>query len=526
MGSSSGTVGSDAPVIRLAEVSKRYAATQALTKVDFCVNGGEVHVLAGENGSGKSTLTKALAGIIQADAGDFYVDGRRTTYFRSAGEAIRAGIVSVSQEGMLVSSLSVAENILLGNRRVSRYGAIDWSETESAAAELLDRLGVTIGPRTLVQDLPPDARQVVEIARAFSLASRFGLRVLLLDEATSLLGQHQVSRLFEVVESVKRSGVAIVFISHRAQEMLAIGDRFTVLRAGQVVASGIAETVDEHWIFSNMVGSAETDHVRPKGRRPLTEQTLLKVEHLSDTEGRVQDVSLDLRAGETVGIAGVVGSGRTELLETIYGVRPRTSGEVTGVSTPVRTPEEAIRSGMGFVPEDRGGKGLLLAQSVGDNLMLVQEQLNRDLRGFRGRRRKRMLAREWCSRLDIHTSSIDTPVQLLSGGNQQKTLFARWVSVNPRVLLLDEPTRGIDLKGKKEIHDLIRDLNEKGTGAIIVSSEFYELIQVCHRILVLKDGSIVAAFERGRVSEETLLAAANGFTFKDSEGPSRKERGR
>jgi rhamnose transport system ATP-binding protein len=494
-------VSGGAEVLKLAKITKVFGATVALDAVDLSLRAGEVHALVGENGSGKSTLMRIAAGVHRPSSGRILVEGRPRSYHRPA-EATADGTVLVTQEGSLMPDLSAAENIFVG-RLPRRRGRIDWPALNRRAGELLDSLGVDVDPRLAVGSLAPDQRQVVEIARALSYDSR----VLLLDEPTSRLDLHETERLLSVIRGLAARGIAVVLVSHRLPETFEVCSRFTVLRDGVHVDTRQRGAVDEDWLVRAMVGR-ELDRVEV-GAAPAATETVLDVDSVSDRAGVVRDISLRVGAGEIVGLAGLVGAGRSELLETIAGSRPRGAGEVRLGGAPLgHGVRAALVGGLALVPEDRQAQALLPMRSVHENATL-----SLPAGGHGVRRRRREEARRvdpWLRRFGVKFASPEQPIATLSGGNQQKVLLARALLLGPRLLMLDEPTRGIDLGAKQKIYEQIVQLAGEGLGILVASSELPELLALCHRVVVIREGAVAAELDREAMSEESIVGAATG----------------
>lgn len=492
------------PSLRAEGVHKRFGGVHALRGADLAVYASEVHGLTGENGSGKSTLLKILGGQLQPDAGRIELAGVATS-FRSAREGMRKGVVTVSQETTLAPDLSVAENIFLGHRMARRSGVIDWKTTRHRAQAALARLGLDLDPGLPARRLRPDQAQMVEIARALSMEAR----VLILDEPTSSLTDDAVAVLFESVRRVCAAGVATIFVSHRLDELFALCDRVTTLRDGITVGTGPIGDYDRESLVSLMVGSSleRSTSERPE---PATDGVLLRVRGLS-LPGAFAEVDLDVHRGEIVGLAGLVGAGRTELLESLFGLHRTTAGSVEVEAQPRshRTPREAIRDGIALVPADRKGQGLVLGRSFGENLLMASQS-----RVFRLRRprRKRDLAtvEAATSRLLIRAASPDVAAGTLSGGNQQKVLLGKWLETNPRLLMLDEPTRGVDVRAKSEIYRLLVEARSRGVAILVASSETPELLSLCDRILVMFRGRVVGSLTREEADETAVARLAAG----------------
>jgi ribose transport system ATP-binding protein len=500
-------------------IGKSFPGVKALDGVSLGARGGSVHAVVGENGAGKSTLMKILSGVYRADAGEILLDGK-TVEFASPRAATEAGVAIIHQELNLAPALSVAENIFLG-REPARFGFVDRRKMERDAGALLDRLGHTLIPRRDVASLKVSDRQIVEIAKALST----GARVLIMDEPTTALAADDVERLFGVIRALVSAGAAVIYISHKMDELFRIADEFIVLRDGKLIARSAASETTPGELARMMVGreiSYERGGERAEsGARGDVE--LLRVENLSSWEigegraPRLSDISFNLRAGEVLGVAGLMGAGRTELLESLFGWR-RMTGEsrVTLNGRPLAAggPREAIKAGLAFVSEDRKAQGLALDLDVGGNITLAQ--LKRFTRsGFIQTAREEEAARESIARLGIKPPDARAAVANLSGGNQQKVVLARWLLTDPKILLLDEPTKGIDIKGKAEIYRLIEDLAARGLGVILVSSELPELLALSDRIIVLREGRLAGALDRSEATEERIIELA---TLRYEEG--------
>jgi ribose transport system ATP-binding protein len=495
------------PRLRMEGVHKRFGATVALDGVDLEVGAGEVHALIGENGAGKSTLMKVLSGAVLPDRGRMWLDGAPYAP-RTPADGRRAGVAMIYQELSLAPHLSVRENILLGCEPV-RGPFLDRREMDRRAREALERVGrPDLDPETPVGRLSPAEQQLVEIARSVAV----GCRVLVLDEPTSSLAGEDTGRLFELVERLRAEGHALVYISHVLEEVREVADRFTVLRDGHTVGEGDRAAFDVDRVIGWMVGRSVSE-LYPRGERRAGE-VLLSLEDLAGRH-RPREASLDLRRGEVVGIAGLVGAGRTELLRALFGLDPVVRGEVrVGAWSGPASPARRWRQGVGLVSEDRQGEGLAAALSVADNLTLSA------LRGLGpgplvSPRGQEQAGRRWIERLDIRCRSPRQPVRALSGGNQQKVALARLLHAEVDVLLLDEPTRGIDVGAKAEIYRLIDRLARgEGTaaprGVLIVSSYLPELLGVCDRIAVMRRGRLGPARPVGELDEHRIMREATG----------------
>lgn len=507
-------------MLRMAKITKRFGGTLALDRASLEVRAAEVHALLGENGSGKSTLMKIAAGLIRPDAGHLELEGRPVA-FRSPREAAEAGVAIVHQELNLVPAMSAAENLFLGQEPRTRFGLADHGRMRREAQRLFDELEVEIDPRVPVGTLPVATRQMVEIARALTRP----MRLLILDEPTSALGESEARVLFGVVRRLRDKGAAIVYISHKMAELFALADRYTVLRDGHTVDAGVMAETTEQALVQSMVGRELGDYYPerkefsdPNAAVPEPESTepVLRVSRVSRPgrgAGRrwlVEDVSFEVRRGEIVGIAGLVGAGRTELLEVLFGAAGRGwSGEieVRGRRVHPRSPAEAIRAGIALVTEDRGSLGILRGQSVLANATVVRmPRLTRA--GLVSRRLERDALARQSEVMRIRRASDDIPIESLSGGNQQKVILARWLMNDPAILLLDEPTRGIDVGAKAEIYRVLRRLADSGVGVLFASSELPEVLGLADRILVMAQGRITAEFAAAGASEAEVLAAA------------------
>jgi ABC-type sugar transport system ATPase subunit len=493
---------SNRPLLALRGVRKQFPGVVALDDVDLEVRAGEIHAIAGENGSGKSTLVKIAYGALQPDEGSIEFDGSPVTFARPR-QAIEHGIVAISQELTLAPTLSVAENVLMG-RLPRRGGVIDWRTASRRAAAALDDLGVHVDPRTRVGELSIELQQEVEVARAVSAESR----LLVLDEATSSLSAAATQRLLERLAQLRDRGVGIVFISHRLREIYQCSTSATVLRDGRLVGTAPLPETSEQRLVRMMVGREITDLFDKREIAPGPR--VLEVRNLTTDDGSVLEATFDLRAGEIVGIAGLVGSGKSTLGLALGG-GIRASGEVLVHDRPLRrhTPRASIRAGIGFVPEDRKRSALLPTRSVQQNLSAAWlQRLSRA--GVINLASERRLAAQTVDRFRVRTPSLGTRIGQLSGGNQQKVVLGRLFALAPRVIVLSEPTRGIDVGAKSEVYRFIQDMAENGAGILMISSELPELLGLSDRILVMSHGRIRAEFSRGEADEETIAHAAFG----------------
>lgn len=490
---------SDGAIIRVRGLRKTFPGVKALDGVDLDLRPGEVHVLLGENGAGKSTLIKMLSGAYRPDAGEILVDGAPVA-INNAGDAQRLGIATIYQEFNLVPGLTVAENLLLG-RQPRRFGFVDTKRMHQRAAALLDRVGVDVDPRTQVGRLGIARMQMVEIAKALDLNAR----VLIMDEPTAVLTTSEVERLFAIVRQLREQGVAVVFITHHLEEIAQIGDRVTVLRDGRSVGEAPA-TTPENELIRLMVGRS-IDQQFPRERTPAG-APLLQVRGLGRA-GAFKDVSFEVRAGEVVGMAGLVGAGRTEVARAIFGADAHDAGEVLvdGRALPAGDVHAAMEAGLGLVPEDRKGQGLLLGADVAENLGLVT--LPRASRaGFVDRNGQRQAAAKVAGQLGVRMSGLEQEVRTLSGGNQQKIVIGKWLLADAQVLILDEPTRGIDVGAKVEIYQLINSLTASGHAVLMISSDLPEILGMSDRILVMARGRLVGELPGGAATQDSVMALA------------------
>jgi rhamnose transport system ATP-binding protein len=495
--------GGAAPVLVLRHAAKAFGAVQALVDGSIELYPGEAHALVGENGAGKSTLVKILAGVYQPDAGALLVDGKPVTLHDPA-VARAAGIAVIYQEPALFPDLTVAENIFIGRQPLTTGRRIDRRAMRAEAAAIFSRLGVQLDPAQIARGLSIADQQVVEIGKAISLAAR----VIVMDEPTAALSAAEVDRLFDVVRTLRASGAAVLFISHRLEEVFALCQRVTVMRDGrQVLTRELAGLVAGDLVRA-MVGRELAE--RPAGEPGVAGQTLLAVERLT-REGVFTDISFSVRAGEIVTLAGLVGSGRSEVARAVFGIDRYDAGSVTLRGHALRrgSPTEAMAAGVGFVPEDRRQQGLVMDMSVQQNVALASLHRLRHA-GLIRAAAERSLASDWAVRLKIKYGRLTDPVSMLSGGNQQKVVLAKWLARKPTLLIVDEPTRGIDVATKAEVHNLLAQLARDGVGVLMISSELPEVLRVSDRILVMREGRLEAEYSRAEASEEEIMSAATG----------------
>ena len=488
-------------IVELHGIDKSFAGFPALKDVSFDVRAGEVHALLGENGAGKSTLIRIISGVHTPDRGEVRIGGE-VVRLSSPRDARRRGIATVYQELLLFPELSVAENIFLGNAPRTRWGSIDWAAMRAKARVLLEELDSRdLDVDAKVGGLSVASRQRVEIAKALSQNPR----VLVMDEPTTSLAEGDVARLMAIVRRLRERGVGIVYVSHRLREIFALADRVTVLRDGACIGTRPIAEVTQASLISMMVGRS-IDQLFPKVDAPRG-RTLLELKNLSYRRA-VRDVSLTVRQGEILGIAGLVGSGRTELALTVFGITPATSGKilVDGKPVVIDSPRAARDLGIAYIPEDRGLQGLIRAQTLRENVSLpVLDRISSaTIVDRRGEQRR---AREAIDRFGIRARGTEQIARQLSGGNQQKVVVAKWLGTEPRILIMDEPTRGIDVGAKAEIHALMGKLAQQSLGIIMISSELPEVLGMADRVLVMSGGRIVAAFERAEATPDAVGAA-------------------
>ncbi len=498
------------PVLSISGLGKRYPGVAALTDVDLDIRAGEIHALVGENGAGKSTLVRCLSGVERRDAGTMTFAGKPLDP-TSAADALRAGIQVVHQELALLPGLSIAENLFL-QRLPRRFGIVDRGALRRQAAELLERVGLALPPDTPVSELGIAQQQLVEIARALSRRCR----LLVMDEPTATLTPRETARLFEIIQSLTSTGVAVLFISHHLDEIFQIADRVTVLRNGRRVDTRDLAGLTTAELVAMMVGrdlAHEYPSVEPSPPGPV----LLEVSDLRRTP-QSPPVSLTVRAGEVVGIAGLVGSGRTETMRAIFGADRMASGEISMHGRPInpRTPRDAVRHGISLATEDRKDQGLVLDLSVAANISLASVgKVSRW--GFLRPRAEAAAADDMSRRLEVRAASVAQRVRTLSGGNQQKVILARWLAADTELLIVDEPTRGIDVGARYEIHQLLREVAGTGRGVLVVSSDLPELIGICDRIIVFSRGRVAGEVDRAHFDPEHILNLAySGYRTEPS----------
>jgi rhamnose transport system ATP-binding protein len=492
-----------APVLVLEHATKSFGPVRALEDGSIELYPGEVHALVGENGAGKSTLVKILAGVYQLTSGRLLVDGAAVALGNPAA-ARQAGIAVIYQEPTLFPDLTVAENVFMGRHPLRSGRRVDIRAMREQVARVFEGLGVRLEPARLARGLSVADQQIVEIAKALSLEAR----VIVMDEPTAALSAYEVDRLFRVVERLRASGAAVLFISHRLEEVFAICQRVTVMRDGRQVLARLLEGLGPDDLVKAMVGRDIV--LRGEETRRAGGDVVLSVERLA-REGVFADISLQVRAGEIVALAGLVGAGRSEVARAVFGIDRYDAGSVVlhGRPLPKGSPTAAMGAGVGLVPEDRRQLGLVMPFSIEGNVALASlARLRR--RGLVRRRAERAFAADWAVRLQMKFGRLSDPVATLSGGNQQKVVLAKWLSRRPALLIVDEPTRGIDVRTKAEVHRLLIELASEGVAVLMISSELPEVMHLADRVLVMREGRMVAEMDRREVSEETIVAAATG----------------
>ncbi|GGL71989.1 sugar ABC transporter ATP-binding protein [Wenxinia marina] len=493
-----------APVLALSGITKTFPGVTALSEVSLELYPGQVTALVGENGAGKSTIVKVLTGIYQPDGGTIRLDGRAVT-FPSAQAATAAGITAIHQETVLFDELTVAENIFIGHAPRTRWGLIDWPAIRARTREILDRIDAPLDPMTPLKELGIASKHLVAIARALSVDAR----VVVMDEPTAALSQKEIEELYALVERLKEEGRAILFISHKFDEIFRIADRYTVFRDGSHVGSGLMADVGEGELVRMMVGRS-VDQIFPKRTRAPGDE-VLRVEgfaHPTEFDG----ISFALRRGEILGFYGLVGAGRSELMQAIFGITRPSAGTLTvgGQAVAPRSPADAIAHGIVYVPEDRGRQGAIIGLPIVQNVSLPSlAQTSR--RGFLRMAEEFALARRYAERLELRAAALDQDVGTLSGGNQQKVVIAKWLATQPRVIILDEPTKGIDIGSKAAVHAFMAELAAEGLAVIMVSSEIPEILGMSDRVIVMREGLMVAELEGEDLTPETLVRHAAGI---------------
>ena len=497
-------------LLQLSDIRKSFGAVRALKGVSFELQPGEVHALLGENGAGKSTLIKVITGAHQPDGGTLVVGGETVSHL-SPSKARELGIACIYQQPALFPDLSVAENIGLRLKKSGPFSRIRRADQRQKALELLHRIGAEISPDSEVRALSMPEQQLVEIACALGS----GARIVIMDEPTASLTQKEQHLLFKVVRDLRESGVGVVYISHRLEEIFALADRVTVLRDGESVGTNNVDTLTEAQMIKLMVGREVSSIYPPAEGAPG--EVVLALKNLGCAASGVSGVTLDVRAGEIVGMAGLVGAGRTELARILFGITPADAGEIVlnGETVSIRSPREAIARGIAYVPEDRRRHGVILEMPIAHNMtMAIHPRL------FPGTilrfEAESLLARDFIRDLGIKAYGPDAPGGSLSGGNQQKVSVARWLATKPKLLILDEPTQGVDVGAKSEIHKIIRGLAKEGLAVLMISSDLPEVLGMADRVAIMRGGRLVEVIEKENAEAHTVMAAALGTNGKDA----------
>jgi len=488
-------------ILELKNMTKRFSGVEVLHEVSFSLRPGEVHALLGENGAGKSTLVKVMTGVHQPDKGEIYLDGKHVA-FSDTRESRQAGIAAIYQELSLFPDLDVAENIFVGRQPTTIGGRIDWRKLYADAGSLLESLGVHLDLKQKARSLSIAQQQMVEIARAFSINAR----ILIMDEPTSSLTLNEVADLFRLVRRLRDEGTAVVFISHRLEELFELADRVTVMRDGSYVDTCSIKDVSRDDLIRLMVGRTITN-LFPK-QDVKAGDVILKVENL-ERAGSFRNVSFELRCGEILGMAGLVGAGRTNVARAIFGVEPATAGsiQIEGRKVAITSPQQAIKLGLAYVPEDRQLHGLIPAMNITSNISLpMLSKYAR--RGWLQDKTERKAAYDAALQMEVRANNIWQMARELSGGNQQKIVLSKWLSTNPRILILDEPTRGIDVGTKAAVHALMSRLASEGMAILMISSELPEILGMSDRVIVLREGHMTGHFSRAEATQEKIISAA------------------
>jgi len=493
------------PFIKMTGIDKSFSGNQVLTNVDIEIKHGEIHALMGENGAGKSTLVKVLTGIHPRDNGVVKLDGKEVT-FTNPKEAEEKGIIVIHQELNIIPHLTVAENMFLGKELTyGKTGILNTKAMKKQTVQSLKRLGVTnIHPDETAGNLSVGQQQMVEIARAIATDAK----LIVMDEPTAALTDREIESLFKVIDSLKTQGVSIIYISHRMEEIFNICDRITILRDGQYIGTeNIAETSFEE-IVKMMVGR-ELGEQFPERDRPVGD-VIFEVANLGRA-GYFKDINFDIKEGEILGVAGLMGAGRSEVMEVIFGFHKKDSGSIklNGKDLTIKHPRDAVKAGIGFITEDRKSKGLVIDASIRENIALTNLKAISS-GGIISNSKENKMVIELIKRLHVRTTGGGQEVKSLSGGNQQKVVIAKWLGINPTILILDEPTRGVDVGAKKEIYSIMNELTESGVAIIMISSELPEVLGVSDRIMVMHEGKITAFLNRDEADQERIMTAATG----------------
>jgi len=492
------------PVLTLSGITKTFPGVRALHDVSLELFAGQVTALIGENGAGKSTLVKVMTGIYQPDAGEITVAGKPVT-LSTAHAAFEAGVTAIHQETVLFDELTVAENIYLGHAPRNRFGLIDWRRMRAEARETLDSMAAGIDPDIKLKELGIAKKHLVAVARALSIDAQ----IVIMDEPTAALSQKEIEELYVLIELLKQDGKAILFISHKFDEIYRIADRFTVFRDGEMVGTGLIKDTTQSQIVQLMVGRS-VDHIFPT-RNAVIGETVFEAKGLSHPT-EFDDVSFAVRKGEILGFYGLVGAGRSEVMQSVFGMTTPSGGTMAldGQIIAPKSPADAVEAGIVYVPEERGKQGVITGQPIFQNVSLPSLKKTSS-NGFLRAAREFDLARTYTERLDLRASSLSQNVSTLSGGNQQKVVIAKWLATHPKVIILDEPTKGIDIGSKAAVHGFMGELVEQGLSVIMVSSELPEVLGMADRIVVMREGRVIATLDNKGLKPETLVRLAAGI---------------
>lgn len=493
--------------IEMKGIDKSFGTNQVLKDAGFVLGDGEVHALMGENGAGKSTLMKILTGVYTKDAGQVFVDGKEVDY-KNPQEAEKAGIVFIHQELNVLFDLTVEENLFIGKEIKKGFGVCDQKAMRKKAEEALKNLGVSISPKEVMSNLSVGQQQMIEICKALMVDAK----VIIMDEPTAALTQSETKVLFEVIQNLRKKGVSMVYISHRMEEIFELCDRISVLRDGTYVGTKNIPETNMNEIVKLMIGREIGE--RYPGRETKIGEEVLRVEGLTK-QGVFQDVNFEVHAGEVLGVSGLMGAGRTEIMQAIFGNLPFESGKVSinGKEVKIKSPQEAIRYGIGFITEDRKTEGLLLEKSIEENVALTNLGSISKSGGVMVKSKEQELSKRAIDELHIRCFGPQHECNNLSGGNQQKVVFAKWIYTDPKILILDEPTRGVDIGAKKEIYTIINQLAAKGVAIIMVSSELPEVLGMSDRIMVVREGVVRGIINKEEANQENVMTLATGGTI-------------
>lgn len=489
--------------IEMTNIHKAFGKNTVLSGVSFDLVTGEVHALMGENGAGKSTLMNLLTGLYSLDQGTIQIDGKETA-FKNPKEAEQHGIAFIHQELNIWPDMTVLENLFIGKEIYTKLGLLDTKKMKVLAQKQLDRLSVNLSLDQEAGSCSVGQKQMIEIAKALMTDAK----VIIMDEPTAALTEREIEKLFQVIESLKKEGVSIVYISHRMEEIFAICDRITIMRDGKTVDTKAIPETNFHEVVKKMVGRELTD--RYPERTPSTGDIVLEVKQAS-RKGQFQDINFSVKAGEIVGVAGLMGAGRTEMMRSLFGLDPLDQGEiwVHGKKAVIKKPSDAVKLGIGFITEDRKDEGLMLDASIRENIGLPNLK-SFSPKGLIDKKTEQDFVDLLIKRLTIKTASSDISARSLSGGNQQKVVIAKWIGIQPKVLILDEPTRGVDVGAKREIYQLMNELTDRGVAILMVSSELPEILGMSDRVLVIHEGTISGELDKSEATQERIMTLATG----------------